>query len=602
MMISNHFSFNDIKVIYSIKGKQMKRSLIIFIILLGLAFSMIGITPVYAATLTVTNTNNSGAGSLRQAIASAAIGNIITFASTLSGKTIRLASPLTLSKNVTIDGSSLASRITISGDTDGNGSPDVGIFFINPTVQATLDSLIITKGYTNYGGGIYNKLAILTIINTIISNNSVSLNGGGIYNNAGTVTITRSAISGNSSIYGGGGIFSYQGTLNIANSTISGNYTNGPYINVGTSSGGGIYNQESGLTIKNSTLASNSANNNGGAIFNYDNSTAYIYNTTIAFNQADGDADNNGQGAGIYNGSLYAEVFNLRNSLVSGNYVAGSQVYDDCSGTVNSYGRNLIGAASVTSSGNCTVNTASGTWALLNDLNLLGILQNNGGPTATVALLPGSNAIDGGDLTSGCIDESSFLLLTDQRGLARISGALCDIGAFEYSAPQQRAKNGGFNTYPTSASKIPSNWSAANFAATDGKFTTAKKEGAASVILFGAAGKTKTLTQTLAFSGSTGSLFTFSFWAKGASIPATGMCSGQILLYNGATLKQTKTLNCSTGTYSFQNKKLAFNSNVTFSKAIIKFTYSKSSGSVWFDAASLSTIIVPGYLDFPRIK
>jgi hypothetical protein len=81
----------------------------------------------------------------------------------------------------------------------------------------------------------------------------------------------------------------------------------------------------------------------------------------------------------------------------------------------------------------CTVNTISGIWGYLNDLNTLGPLQNNGGPTWTRALLPGSNAIDGGDPVQGCIDQNSILLV-DQRLVERVVGVRCDIGAFEYSA------------------------------------------------------------------------------------------------------------------------------------------------------------------------
>jgi M6 family metalloprotease-like protein len=153
---------------------------------------------------------------------------------------------------------------------------------------------------------------------------------------------------------------------------------------------------------------------------------------------------------------------------------------------------------------------------------------------------------------------------------------------------QERALNGGFNSY-SGASKIPTSWvKSTNFATTDGKDTTFKKEGAASVKITGESSKTKTLTQTLNISGVSGDKFTFSFWERGSSIPAAGLCKAEVLLYQGTTLKLTKTINCRTGTYStFENKTLTFNATSTYTKVVIKFTYSKASGSIWFDLVSL---------------
>ena len=122
-----------------------------------------------------------------------------------------------------------------------------------------------------------------------------------------------------------------------------------------------------------------------------------------------------------------AATFNLHNTLVAGNNVSDAPVYDDCTGTLNSYGRNLFWTVD-----GCTVTTADGSWTTLNSLDSLGQLQNNGGPTWTHALLSGSNAIDGGDPVQGCVDSNSILLATDQRGAARAVGVRCDIGAFEY--------------------------------------------------------------------------------------------------------------------------------------------------------------------------
>jgi hypothetical protein len=151
----------------------------------------------------------------------------------------------------------------------------------------------------------------------------------------------------------------------------------------------------------------------------------------------------------------------------------------------------------------------------------------------------------------------------------------------------ERVQNGGFNTY-LGASKIPAGWTAFGFSPIDGKFTAAKKEGLASVKVVGQTGVTKTLTQMLPLSGNAGDLLTFSFWAKGASVPSTGICGVQLLLYSGATLKVSKTISCTTVTTVFQKKTLTFNATSSFTNVVIKFTYAKASGAVWFDAVSLT--------------
>ena len=150
--------------------KQHIKSTFYCTALLILLVSMPGgavITPAYAAgTLTVLNTNDSGPGSLRQAISDAAAGDTIVFDASLSGATIRLQQTfLFVNEDLTIDGSALASKITISGDSDGNGAGDVSVFGIG-VVTVTLKSLIITKGKGNSpdtGGGISN-FGALTLI------------------------------------------------------------------------------------------------------------------------------------------------------------------------------------------------------------------------------------------------------------------------------------------------------------------------------------------------------------------------------------------------------------------------------------------------------
>ena len=153
--------------------------------------------------------------------------------------------------------------------------------------------------------------------------------------------------------------------------------------------------------------------------------------------------------------------------------------------------------------------------------------------------------------------------------------------------PVQRIKNGGFNNY-TGTSKIPVNWSAIQFTSMDGKDTTIKKEGIASLKINGSAGKIKTFTQTIGLTGNSDETFTLSFYIRGVSLPTNGLCRVQALFYSQNILKLTKTINCPTGTNTaFQKKTLSFTTTSPYNKVLIKFTYTKPNGSVWFDGVSL---------------
>jgi hypothetical protein len=157
-----------------------------------------------------------------------------------------------------------------------------------------------------------------------------------------------------------------------------------------------------------------------------------------------------------------------------------------------------------------------------------------------------------------------------------------------FTTRQELAKNGGFNTY-AGTSKVPTGWvKSSNFAGTDGKDTKTFKEGTASVKLGGETGKVKTLTQTLKISGAAKNPFTFSYWVKASSMPSSGLCQVEVSFYNGTKLTGTKTLKCPTGAkYNWKQVKMNFTAPSAYTKTIIKFTYSKASGTVWFDLASL---------------
>jgi hypothetical protein len=296
-----------------------------------------------------------------------------------------------------------AISLASSGDTIGIGP---ATYTENLTINLDLNLIGSGASTTIIDGGQINTVvtvsANVTVSNVTIQDGTSGTFGGGIFN-IGTLTINRSTISRNGAglgrIGGGGGIYNV-GTATISKSTISGNRASCSGFPC-ASQGGGIYNQGY-LTISNSTISGNTSRISGtvGGILN--GGVAMISNSTITGNSW----------AGI------GGVITFQNSIVANN-AAGN-----CENPVTSDGYNLA------SDGTCNFN---GPGDLNNTDPLLGPLQNNGGPTQTQALLPGSPAIDAGN-PNGCTDGNGHPLNTDQRGAARPdkedTGG-CDMGAFE---------------------------------------------------------------------------------------------------------------------------------------------------------------------------
>lgn len=386
--------------------KHLFKSSIIAIITISILFgNAVFVTPARASALTVTKTADTNDGtcngdcSLREAIAAAGPTDTITFHSSLSGGTIYLSSTLMLSQNITIDGSALASKITISGDSDMDTDGDVRVFYVNSGVTATLNSLIVTKGLASGGspagdgGGLYNN-GTLTITNSIFTSNTATAGGAITSNN--TLTITNSTFSNNSAT-DAGAIMSAAATLTISGSTFSGNTAN-----PSTGSGGALYNFAT-ATISNSTFSGNSAGI-GGAIIT--NEALTIKNSTISGNSA---LLAGGGGLDIEN-----QTTNLSNTIIANS--TGSDCYQDpVFANIGTNTNNLI------EDGSCP-STMTGDPGL-------GALASNGGPTQTLALLAYSVAIDAGNNATCTTSPISNL---DQRGVTRPNGTVCDMGAYEY--------------------------------------------------------------------------------------------------------------------------------------------------------------------------
>lgn len=255
------------------------------------------------------------------------------------------------------------------------------------------------------GGAIFNG-SLTTITRGVLRNNSSTFNGGAIANaNTGALTLLQSTVKTNGVGLGakGGGIYS-NGTLAVNYSTISGNMA---------SDGGGIANVNlsgtTSVTMLLTTVSGNSATNQGGGIYNATGATILITDSTITANSAAA------EGGGIYR---QAEV-KMKGSILAANS-AGS-TGNDLFGPMVSLGNNLIGS------------TAGGSGYRTDDIKnqppQLGSLQDNGGPTFTHALLPGSPAIDGNSTTTSTTDDQRLLprsIDANNDGTAQ-----ADIGAYE---------------------------------------------------------------------------------------------------------------------------------------------------------------------------
>lgn len=398
----------------------------------------------YAADQIVANTNDSGVGSLRQAITDVGTGETITFNVSLDGLTITLGgTQLEISKSLTIDASALTSGLTI----DANNASR--IFLVNTGNTVILNSLTLTNGQATAGGAISNsgELTIndstltdnestqtdgngggaifsndtLTINNCILSSNN-SANNGGAISNLGTLNINIATISDNDANDNGGGLYNAIGTVNIDNVTISGNTTDYGggisnsgiiFLNNSTLSNnsadiysGGVDNFEGSLNSSNSTFSANHADLDGGAINNYTGAVTLI-NNTISGNTS----FRNG-------GGVYSEdsTLTLINTIVGNNSASTSGPDVWSSATPATTGVNLI--SNLSDSGL----SVGPTVALASPL--LAPLGDYGGSTQTMPPLPGSPSIEGAVLFPATPT-------TDQQGSARPFGLLPDIGAVE---------------------------------------------------------------------------------------------------------------------------------------------------------------------------
>jgi CSLREA domain-containing protein len=346
-----------------------------------------------------------------------------------------------------------------------------GAIFNNGTLSVTKSTFssnfVGTPFHFGEGGGIFNENGTLTVTNSHFSNNNTdgvagaissengaltvtnstfSQNGAqavGAILNEGTGIVTNSTFTGNETLFGEPAAIENGGTLTISNSTFSGNI-GGAIRNVGA------------LTVTNCTFSDNSANTVGGAIDN-DGGKLIVTNSTMSGNSGDFGAAisngaepiSNGGELMITNSTLFGNhAFDtanaggaldscvlpaclgiLKNTIVASTTIGNGGATDNCVGALTDGGYNI-------SDDNSCGFTAAGS---LNNTNP-GLSSdgptNNGGPTQTIALAPGSPAIDA-IRVADCTDQNGNRLRTDQRGFPRPDAgeSVCDIGAFETQDP-----------------------------------------------------------------------------------------------------------------------------------------------------------------------
>lgn len=319
---------------------------------------------------------------------------------------------------------------TISGVTisQGQGGPGFaggngGGILVSSDSALTLNNSIVTgnDAVEGEGGGIYVDYRGSLVLNSAtVSDNTAEGSGGGIFlAPEATATLTGSVVSANTSGSASGAIQN-DGTLAIIDSTITGNTSGGE---------GGAIRSNDTLIVSGSTFSGNTAGTYA-AILAY--GTLSMSNSTISGNTATEDASGlkNGVDATLTNvtitgnsspagGAFVNDIFEpghlaeLTNVIIDGNSPA------DCANfspiTAGGYNLDSDGTCDFAGPGNQTVADPR-----------LGPLADNGGPTQTHRLLPGSPAIDAGD--------DVRCPAADQRGVARPQGDGCDIGAVEFEA------------------------------------------------------------------------------------------------------------------------------------------------------------------------
>ncbi len=328
---------------------KIKHLLASLIVGLGMTLAFLGLLAagsmilVHADTYTVTNTNPSGPGSLRQAILNAngnAGHDTIDFGIT---GTIVLAGPLpAISDDLTITGPG-AEQLSISGVNTYR------VFFITSDIAVTITEVTVRDGTAVNGGGFWSA-GTLHLDSIQIVNNSASTCGGGVYVDQGSVTLNRTQVVSNSTFWGGGGVCIHEGGAILSGTQVVSNSAStsggGVYVGLGSATlnvsggrissnsaafGGGVFVYQGSATLNGTQVVSNSASTSGGIslsgnsaitaingciVFNSDTAVKRVQGTLIATDNWWGTPDGPG-GAGPGSGDTVSAGVDYANFKIS---------------------------------------------------------------------------------------------------------------------------------------------------------------------------------------------------------------------------------------------------------------------------------------------
>ncbi len=363
-----------------------------------------------APPCTVISNADSGDGTLRAWLADTTCSTITFY----KDMTIGLASPLSINRNVTVDGE--AHHITIHGDTDNDGKGNVALLDVSAqATTAVLNNLTLDKGYSTNGGAI-NNLGGLTLENTTISNSRGEMGSdsgmGDAVVNEGTLTVRGCTFTANVGIIGGA--IANFGPLTVNDSTFA--------WNLGVFAGGAIATLAD-TTVTNSTFVSNAAAANGGAVYvatgtGMESPTLTLTNNTFRDNYT----TESGAVEAAYSSATPPTpptIYAYNNLLVD--HASSAAADMNCS----FHNATVYAANNLTDDDPASPSCPTTGFAPSASINL-GTLGDNGGPVETFPLLEGSAAIEAGD--------NSHCPGADARGLTRPQGVYCDVGAFEVEA------------------------------------------------------------------------------------------------------------------------------------------------------------------------
>ena len=274
-------------------------------------------TTAWSADITVTSVANSGAGSLRQAVASAASGDRILFASSLNGQAIILTSGLVINKSLTLEGNGPTATVI-----SGGGATRV-MEVTGGGLVTVRDLSIIDGRVVGEGGGLLVTSTNVTLISVYIDGNEaggVSGRGGGIYlGGTSALSMTRSKLRHNTAGGQGGGLWMATGTqANLTTTEVNDNLVSRLTLGASRLAGGGIHNAGGQLTIEQTTVAYNSAPGGremlGGGVATGAAGTLSVDRSTITGNTV------GGTGGGIYaeSGATITRATIINNQAANG--------------------------------------------------------------------------------------------------------------------------------------------------------------------------------------------------------------------------------------------------------------------------------------------